>query len=166
VLVIGDENKAPSKHVEADTDVVSGRGFDSPRLQISTPLQRAANCRPAQKPVPLPRISGVFLFPAGFELPWPDVVCDSVPRVCQPSRTFLRARIFVEPDSFRARIVFGHEVGLLSAASTDPARRTAAASSLCLGKSVHAPPCLPRILDLTVAGFHVVCPAETVGGIS
>src|SRR5436309_2295731 len=47
VLVAGVEIKRPDKHVEADTDVVSGRGFDSPRLQSLTPL---------------PSGSGVFLF--------------------------------------------------------------------------------------------------------
>src|SRR3982750_1476424 len=36
-----DDNKSPDKHVEADTDVVSGRGFDSPRLHC---LQTPRNC--------------------------------------------------------------------------------------------------------------------------
>src|SRR5689334_8805743 len=37
VFVMRDDNKTPPKHVEADTDVVSGRGFNSPRLHLYKP---------------------------------------------------------------------------------------------------------------------------------
>jgi putative endonuclease len=56
VFAARDDNKTPPKHVEADTDVVSGRGFDSPRLHSTrcarswqAPLSGAA-CRQQKQP--------------------------------------------------------------------------------------------------------------------